>query len=70
MSFFIFNNKDSRNMGVIVRNLPPLVKPVRRTKSITIPGRNGNLYIDESEEGIYDTYVASIPCFLKSSRKC
>ena len=47
MAYFIYNGKDSRDMGVILESLPPITRPKRRMETLTIPGRNGTLCIDE-----------------------
>lgn len=62
MAYFIYNDIDSRNMGVILRALPPITRPNRRIEKITIPGRNGTLTVDE---GAYDAISISLECYLK-----
>ena len=62
MAYFIYNNIDSRIMGVILKALPPITRPNRRTEQIIIPGRNGTLTVDE---GTYDSIPISLECYLK-----
>lgn len=62
MAYFIYNDIDSRNMGVVLKTLPPITRPNRRTEQITIPGRNGTLTVDE---GTYDSMSVSLECYLK-----
>lgn len=63
MAYFIYNDIDSRSMGVILKALPPITRPNRRTEQITIPGRNGTLTVDE---GAYDAISISLECYLKA----
>lgn len=51
MGVIIFNGKQSSDYGIVVENPPSYVFPKRRVESITVPGRNGNIIIDE---GAYD----------------
>lgn len=62
MAYFIYNGKDSRDMGVILESLPPITRPKRRMETLTIPGRNGTLCIDE---GTYESNPISLKCTLK-----
>ena len=43
MNEFIFNGKSSKDYGLIVNTLPPIVKPPIRTEKIEIDGRNGDI---------------------------
>lgn len=62
MAFFIYNDINSKRMGVILKSLPPITRANRRIESITIPGRNGTLTVDE---GTYDPISISLECYLK-----
>lgn len=62
MAYFIYNEIDSREMGVILKSLPPITRPNRRIEKITVPGRNGTLTVDE---GAYDAITISLQCYLK-----
>lgn len=59
--FFIFNNTNSKDMGIIVNKLPPISKAERNYEEIEIPGRNGTLYIDKES---YKSFSYSITCTL------
>ena len=58
-SWFIWNGKDSRTMGVIVTQAPPHVYPEERVEQVQILGRPGALLIPQGD-GIYNPYVKSI----------
>lgn len=57
MSYFIFNNAHSDDVGIIVENLPPIVKPPKRYNVIEI---NGNNKIGVETLG-YKAYEKTIP---------
>lgn len=59
--FFIFNNINSKEKGILVNNLPPISKPERNYEELEIPGRNGKLYIDDES---YNTFMYTITCTL------
>lgn len=59
--YFIFNDVNSKDRGVIVNNLPPISKPERSFEEINVPGRNGNLYIDNK---CYNSFQYEITCTL------
>lgn len=59
--FFIFNNINSKEKGILVNNLPPISKAERKYEELEIPGRNGKLYIDEN---CYNTFTYAITCTL------
>lgn len=61
--FFIFNNINSKEKGILVNNLPPISKAERKYEELEIPGRNGKLYIDEE---CYNTFIYTITCTLMS----
>ncbi len=46
--YFIYKGKNSREMGISLLKLPPIIKPERRGELITVPGRDGFLF--ESED--------------------
>ena len=52
--FFIFNGKNSKDMGIIVNKMPAITRPEMKVEEIVVPGRSGSLYIKENEK--YDTY--------------
>lgn len=51
MGVIIFNGKSSEDYGIVVENPPAYAMPKRRVESLSVPGRNGNILIDE---GVYD----------------
>lgn len=61
MPFFIFNNISSEDRGIIVNKLPPISKAERSFEKITVPGRNGSLYIDNE---CYNSFTYEITCTL------
>jgi phage-related protein len=62
--YFIYNNVDSRNMGVVVGSYPPIVRPKERVQERPVPGRPGALNMVEGTD-IYETYVRSTPCYTR-----
>ena len=57
--YFIWNGVDSRTMGVVVTQLPPVVYPAERVEQVTVPGRPGFLSRTEGV-GIYDGYLKTV----------
>lgn len=57
----IFNGVSSDEVGVIVEHYPRVVFPKRRTKTFQIPGRNGDLIIDDE---VYDNYDQQYEIFI------
>ena len=45
--FFTFGKVSSREYGVFISGTGTFNKPERRVKKFTVPGRNGDLTIDE-----------------------
>lgn len=63
--YFIFNNIDSRNMGIGIGCLPPVVIPKKRNTSIVIEGRNGSL---NETDNCYDSYLWNIECYMNDGK--
>ena len=63
-AYFIYNNIDSRNKGVVLKKLPPITKPRKKIELIEVPGRNGTLHIDEE---CYEPIRISLECELKKN---
>lgn len=61
--YFIFKNRDSREMGVIVNRLPSIFKPTKDIKKIEIQGRDGFLVQDF---GSYRSTIKSIECTIEN----
>ena len=54
--FFIWNNKDSRSMGIVKRSASPIIRPEERVKHVEIPGVSGDVTETEGED-IYQPYI-------------
>ena len=65
-SFFIWNNRDCRSMGIIQRGPVPIVRPEERVQHITIPGRSGDLTMVEGEN-IYNSYIQTVSITVKGA---
>lgn len=63
-NYFLWNGRDSREMGVIVDRYPVLTRPQERTEQVEVPGRQGALTFLEDEEPMYQTFVTTVQCFL------
>ena len=59
--YFVYNNTSSKDMGILVNELPPIVKVNRDINKVFIPGRNGFLTEDF---GTYGSVVKSCECTL------
>ena len=55
-SFFIWNGRDCRSMGVNLHGPVPIVRPEERVQHVEIPGRSGDLTEIEGEH-IYNSYI-------------
>lgn len=64
MGWFHFKGKDSRDFGILISAAPEKVRAERRVEQVTIPGRNGDLTVDE---GTYAPYVISVECSTRGS---
>ena len=58
---FTFGNQNSWDFGLRVEKLPTIGSPKRRVTAITVPGRSGNLHIDE---GVYESYTQPYECYF------
>ena len=61
MPYFIFNDIDSRDLGLIIKEMPPISKSEKDIEEIEIFGKNGPLHIDY---GTYRSKSYSIICIL------
>ncbi len=59
--YFIFNGKNSLDMGVIVTSMPDVQKAKKRVEQVEVGGRNGVLHIDD---GTYENYSLSVECAI------
>jgi phage-related protein len=61
LPYFTYNGINSKAMGVMVNNYPPIVRPKARITTVTIPGRTGDLSLHENE-AVYDSYIRTCQC--------
>ncbi len=66
LPYFTFNGVKSSDVGIIVKEMPPVSKSEKNIESITISGRNGDLHIDE---GTYKSKKYKITCVLTDITK-
>ena len=64
MGWFHFKGKDSRDFGILISAAPEKVRAERRVEQVTIPGRSGELTMDE---GTYAPYVLSVEWTVQGS---
>ena len=64
MENFTFNGVNSDTLGLIIKEMPPIVRAAKNIESINVNGRNGNLHIDN---GTYKTYPITINCIIKEN---
>lgn len=55
-SYFIFNGRDCREMGVRLTSPMPIIRPEERVEHIQIPGRAGDLTRTEGDD-VYNSYI-------------
>lgn len=58
-SYFIWNDIDSRSMGIVMANAAAIMRGEERVQHVTIPGRAGELTLTEGD-GIYQSYIQSV----------
>ena len=58
-SYFVWNNIDSRTMGLISKAHAPIVRPEERVQHVSIPGRSGDLTELEGND-IYNSYIQTV----------
>lgn len=63
INHFIFGGRSSVEFGITISGEATYNTPLRRSSSITIPGRSGNLIIDE---GAFDNVEIKYPALIKS----
>lgn len=61
--WFIWNGRDSRDMGLVVESLPPITRPAMRVSTMEIDGRDG----DEVVELGYEAYDKEIVFGIKKT---
>ena len=65
-SYFVWKGTDSRNMGIIMRQAAPIIRPEERVQHVTIPGMSGDLTEIEGEN-IYNSYIQTVEISVKSA---
>lgn len=67
--YFIFNEINSKDMGIEIVEFPEIIKPERNIETVKIAGRNDNLYIDSKTYNSYDISIAcTINYFFKNKK--
>lgn len=59
--YFVFNNINSLDRGIVVNKLPPIIKAERNINKIEVVGRNGFLTQDYNT---YKSFVKPVECTL------
>lgn len=59
--FFIFNNKNSLDYGIIINKLPSIFRAEERVKKTKIDGRHGVLH---ESDGTYEEVLKSVECTI------
>ena len=61
MGYIIYNGKSSKEVGLEVETFPAYTSPKRSYEKVTVPGRSGDLIIDNgSWENVVRTYSVSV----------
>ena len=60
-NYFRFGNVNSADYGVWISGSGTFNKPARRVEKISVPGRNGDLTIDE---GVFENVSVTYPAFI------
>ena len=66
LPYFIFNNINSKDLGIIIKEMPPISKAEKNIESFNITGRNGDTHIDN---GTYKNKSYTIHCILMDKTK-
>lgn len=61
--FFIYKNRNSKDFGIKIKKINDLSTPKRSIEKKSVPGRNGDLVIDNEN---YENFILSIECDLDS----
>ncbi len=61
LNYLIYDGVDSRDFGVFISGAGAFDAPARRGEIISIPGRNGSLFIDE---GVFENITVEYPAFI------
>lgn len=60
-SAFVFGSHSSRDFHLCVEKIPVIKMPARKMSRISVPGRNGDLHIDE---GAFENYTQPYECYF------
>ena len=63
--WFEWNGVDCRNKGIILQEMPQIIKPEERVTHVTIPGRAGDVTLTEGDD-IYESYIQTVPIIAKT----
>ena len=66
MKSFTFNGKTSEQLGLVIKNMPPVPRAERDIESLAISGRTGNLHIDNKN---WKAKSYTIECICKDLTK-
>jgi len=61
LNHLIFDGVESRDFGVFISGDGAFDAPARRGEMVSIPGRNGSLFMDE---GVFENIVVEYPAFI------
>lgn len=64
MSGLIYNGVELEDFGIYIDTSPYFNKPVKKINKVSIPGRNGDLILDENED-VYENLTLVFPCFIR-----
>ena len=62
--YFIYNDKSSEDFNIKIKNINNLSSPQRSIEKILVPGRNGELILDN---GNFENFILTIECYLNCS---
>ena len=66
MKTFTFNGKTSDELGLVIKNMPPVPRAERDITSLAISGKNGSLHIDNNS---WKSKRYTIECICKDTTK-
>lgn len=66
LPYFIFKGIDSRDMGIAVVGISPIIRAAKKVNEIEIAGRNGILHEDTNT---FQNYTKDIECAIKNRDK-
>ena len=67
-SYFIWNGKDCRAMGITMRGPAAIIRPEERVEHVEIPGRSGDVTETEGEN-IYNSYIQTVSISVIGGRR-